>query len=625
MIGALLQSEIDISVSQTTPEQQLVAWVVVCIAALIVAWRLWSTHYAGLPERLKRAKADLRGARKDTRLLQAYLSAEEASDPATVKETARSLLGGEESDDPRVRDAANSVRGALAETWTPYWTRLPKTPRRIGALGILVALLGSAAVSTEVILAVLESSGPGIAPLRWPGLAVTHTVRVGELAVELLQAVPIVGSLLTLLFTIALTAVSLAFPAWYLWAAALLAGAAGIAYLERQVVDDVTPNWADRLPEPAAIGRTVALAGFGIWAFVLVGVGLGRLAGTPQLGTRFGAAAGFGILLTFATVAGVRLRQHVDELPTLDRIRDADTRVKQYLAVRYASFAAAAVAGALVPVYAAVALTKLPTLVRGLLAASASVQAVVFLVLAVVTAILSWQAREAWGDVQSALAITAARQQVRALVVGTGLPIAVVAVTYTIVSGITKSIPIGVAGAVGAGLLARTGLSLVTRVRYRAGLRESVDHPARRIVVEAAALETRDETQEYVRINGDTELLHPDRDQLLTDAADVATALVNDGDDAEKPISEWHAQFAFDIGITDPDETEAKLVERPRKHLYTELRNNGGRIPVETLDNEIGEYPEEYVDGLLWREEYSRGNITTGEDYVILRNDPYGG
>jgi len=116
MTWGVLQSEIDISVSQTTPEQQLIAWVIICIAALVVAWRLWSAHYAGLPAKLKRAKADLRGARKDTRLLQAYLNAEEASDPATVKETVRSLLDGEESGDPRVRDAADSVRGALAET-----------------------------------------------------------------------------------------------------------------------------------------------------------------------------------------------------------------------------------------------------------------------------------------------------------------------------------------------------------------------------------------------------------------------------------------------------------------------------------------------------------------------------
>jgi len=196
-----------------------------------------------------------------------------------------------------------------------------------------------------------------------------------------------------------------------------------------------------------------------------------------------------------------------------------------------------------------------------------------------VAAVLAWQAREAWGDVQSALAITLARQQIRALVVGTGLPIAVVGVTYALVSGMTQSIPIGIGAAVGAGLLARTALSLVTRVRYRAGMRNPTDYPARRVVVEAAPLQTRDGVQEYVRINGDTELLHPHREQLLDDAAAVATALVSEDEDVEKPISAWHAQFAFDIGITDPNETEAKLVERPRKHLYTELRSNGGVSP----------------------------------------------
>lgn len=80
-----------------------------------------------------------------------------------------------------------------------------------------------------------------------------------------------------------------------------------------------------------------------------------------------------------------------------------------------------------------------------------------------------------------------------------------------------------------------------------------------------------------------------------------------------------------DVTRSRPDiyETEARLVERPLKHLYTELRNNGGRIPVETLDDAVGEYPSHCADGLLWPEEYSRGNIKAGEDYVVLRNYLY--
>jgi len=178
MIGTLLQSEIDLATSQTTPEQQLLAWVVICIAGLVVAWRLWSAHYAGLPARLKRAKADLRGARKDTGLQQAYLNAEEAATPERVRETVDGLLDGQASDDPRVRDAANSVRSALVETWAPHWFRLPKTARRIGALGVLVAVLGSVAVSTEALLSLFESSGPRLVPLQWPGIAVEYTIRV---------------------------------------------------------------------------------------------------------------------------------------------------------------------------------------------------------------------------------------------------------------------------------------------------------------------------------------------------------------------------------------------------------------------------------------------------------------
>ncbi len=622
MTYGVLQTSIDISVPGTTPEQQAVAWVAIGIAVLVTAWRIWTSHYAGLPSRLKRAKADLRGARQDTTLLQAYLGAEEAGDPEQVRETAASLLDGEHSGDPRVRDAAQSVGSALTETWAPHWLRLPKTTRRLGALAVLVTVLGSVAVSTELLLGLFESAGPQMVPLQWPRIAVTYTIRVGELSHELLQGLPIVGPTLSFTFTLVITSLSLAFPAWYVWATLLLIGAAGLGRLESSVADGVTPDWSDHLPSAGSVGRTVALGGLLIWGFVLAGIGLGRLVGPAQLGTRFGLAAGLGAVLTLSAIGAVRLSRHRDELPSFTRIRDADPEVQQYLVLRYASFAAAAVAGALVPIYAAVALTKLPVLIRGFMGANTGVQALVLLAAAIVVGTLAWQAREAWGDVQSALAITAARQQVRALVIGTGLPIVVVGITYAIISGLTSSIPLGVAAAVGAGLLARVGLSLVTRVRYRAGLYDPTDQPARRVVIEAAPLETRDGAQEYVRINGDTELLHPDRDQLLEDVAAVTGELVDQGE-ADKPISEWHAEFAFDLGITDPEETEAKLVERPRKRLYHELRSNGGRVPVERVDEETEEFPDEYVDGLLWREEFHRGCIQTTENYVVLRNDPY--
>lgn len=255
-MSVLLQSEIDLSTPQTTPEQQLLAWVVICIAALIVAWRLWSAHYAGLPSRLKRAKADLRGARQDTGLRQAYLDAEEAANASTVRATVGDLLDGEASGDPRVRDAASSVRGALAETWSPYWFRLPKTARRIGALGVLVALLGSVAVSTELLLSLLESSGPRLVPLQWPGIAVEYTIRVGEEGHALLSGLPIAGPTLSFTFAVVVSAVSLAFPAWYLWARRFsVLGARGVSPAsERRVGDDVTPD-SGSAPPRAVGGR----------------------------------------------------------------------------------------------------------------------------------------------------------------------------------------------------------------------------------------------------------------------------------------------------------------------------------------------------------------------------------
>lgn len=624
MFGAVLQSEIDITIPSTTPAQQLLAWVVIGVGLLIVAWRLYDAHYAGLPARLKRAKADLRGARQDTSLGQTYLSADEAADAATVRDAARRVLDGDGSGDTRPRDAARSIRHELARTWVPYWVRIPQAARRVGALALLVAVLGLVAVSTEVLLGLFETTAPGLQPAKWPILAVTQTVAVATFAANAAQGVPVLGALWSMGFQFLIVAVSLLYPLWYVSATVLFAGAAGLAILDRRLSSEAGGRWVDGMPSPGAVARGGALAGFMLWAFTLAGVGLGRVVGSPQTGVRYGLGAAVGAAVVLLVVAVVAIHRNLVALPQFTgRWARASADERKYILVRGGTLTVAALVGPLVPVYAAVALTKLPRIVTAFLAADVGVQALVLLLGAGVAGVLAWQAREAWGDVQSALQITLARQQVRAFVVGTGVPIAVVGVTYAIVAGLSKSILLGVVVAIGAGLVARVALSLLTRVRYRMGLYDPRDAPARRIVLEGAPLETRDGDQQwYLRVNGSTELLHPDREQLLGDAAAVCDELVTDGE-ASKTVADWHADFAFDVGITDGDETEQKLVERPRKHLYHELREHGGRIPLERLDEKIGDVPEQFVDGLLWREEYERGTIRTTDQYIVLRDDPY--
>jgi hypothetical protein len=60
-----------------------------------------------------------------------------------------------------------------------------------------------------------------------------------------------------------------------------------------------------------------------------------------------------------------------------------------------------------------------------------------------------------------------------------------------------------------------------------------------------------------------------------------------------------------------------------RQTLFHTLRSHGDQVPNEHLDDEIGDIPDPIVDARFEREEYELGNISRGEQYTTLRNDPY--
>lgn len=620
-----LQAGIDISVPQTTVEQRILAYIVIGVAALAVAYGLYRTHYTGLPKSLKRAKADLRGARADTTLTTTYLDAEAAADPGEVRAAVDAVLD-RTADDPTTRDAANSIREELAKTWVPKLEGIPRIARRIAGLALVVLVFGAIAVSTEAFVRVMTASTPGVQPLRWPILAVTQTAAVIGQAGDAISTVPVIGTLWSLGFALAILVWEWLFTHYYVVALALAGGAAGLTWLDRELEGAADAQWVDDLPEPGRVARLGAGTVAGLWGITLVGVGMGRMAGPPSLGVRYGlvaAATAFAVFLILGIAGLVRFRE---SLPTL-RWRSLDTRTRQYLAVRGATLGLAAIIGPLVPVWVGIGLTKLPTLVGAFLAADAPIKAVVLLVGFGAVAAIASQAREAWGDVRQALTITAARQEVRGSVVASGVPIAVVGTTYVLVSGLTKSILLGVVFAVLSGLLARTAVQWLTRVRFKATRMAGGDPtPARRVVIEGAPLETRGGArQDYLRINGSTELLYPDRDELASDAVAVAGGLVEEGD-APATVSEWHARFAFDVGVTDPDETAMKLYSRAAKRVYHAGREHGPMLPREHIDEEIGDLPDSVArldgaDAFFDREE-RHSNIRIRDDYVEILDDP---
>lgn len=620
-------SDFDLAVRETTPQQELLAWVVVVIGIVLVAWRLYRSYYAGLPKSLQRAKADLRGAREDSALQQVYLTADEASDPDRISETIRALLDGDGVEQTRNRHALESIRYELASTWAPYIERVPVLVRRLAVLAILVTGFGGVAVSTDVLIGMLTASSAGLNPVQWPGLAIGQSLAVVERIGSLLGGFPPAELLYSLLVVVVLTLGEWLYTHYWVASLALIGGTVALAYLDRELAADEHSQWVDALPEPVQLARVGGLGVGVVWGLMLVGIAAGRLAGPAERGVTYGAAAAVGGLLGVIAVGAALLYRNRDAFPTL-RVRWSDATMTQraYLSVRAVSLGLAALVGPLVPIWGVVALTKAPRLLGALADASLAVQALVVLVVVGVVAVLAKQAADAWGDVRAALQISAARQQVRTAVLLGGVPIVVVAVTYTLVAGAVNSILLGIVAGIVAGIIARTALSAVTRTRYRLSLWERSAPVAQRAVIEGGPLETRDGTQEYLRINGSTELLHEDRETLVAAGTDVATALVDDGR-APTTLPEWHARFAMEFGITDSEETVLKLYERVRKHTFQPLREHGQRVPEDHIRQQVreqfGDVPDDVFETLLHREEFRRGNIRRGEEYVTLLNDPY--
>jgi len=679
----LLQNGIDISVQETTPGQRLLAWTLILAIAFVAAYLLYRTQYRGLPSRLAKAKADLTGARADTTLQSVYIPQDVAENPDRVAEIVNSVLDDDPPDQPTLRGAAGSVRTELAQTWAPRWLALPPAARRVLGLGAVVLVFGAVAVSTESLLSVLETSEPQTQPEQWPVLAVTETLAMLGTAAGWIASAPGADVVWALALTAVLTVGTWLYTHWYVVALVLFVGSTLLIWLERRLpdthrlwaiarvqrgtksaralanylgdserseqlvpdsaqtetlpvaqrslyADSETPppssvRWLRSLPRSGQVARVIIVAMLACWVIGLVSVGIGRVAVDPnERAVRYGAAAMLAAASVFGLAAVIAVARNWDRLAAVPRrCQRATPRQQTYLIARAAVLLFTTLVSPLVPVYIAVGLTKFPRLIDAYLAASAGIQALGAVVILGIAVGLAYQARAAWGDVRSALRISAAQTSVRGAVAAQGAPIVVVGVTYALTAGLFRSIILGVICAVAAGLLARQAISLLSRARYRVSMRDRSPQPALRVVVEGAALETRDGDREwYVRVNGGTELLHPDRERVVEDSVAVVSQLVADGTTAAT-LSEWHAEDAFEYGVTDPAETKRKLFEDTRRVIFRELRKHMGTVPTDRLEDRLADIPDPIVERRFYREEYGLGTITCGDDYTTLERDPY--
>lgn len=617
--------QIDVSAPSSTPEHRLVAFLLLGFLAVLFIIMGYRARYEGLPTPLHRRKAWLLEAKADATVRTHRFPADTDWAAAATRDRLRAMLDPDAPPERAAttgREALAEVRRELAELWAPRWYRLPQPARWLLSLATNIAVLGFIAVSTDLLLRVLRvDPRPTTDPAKWAGIALRETAAVFDLAGAMLFQVPGVRTVWSILFSFSVLFFEWAYGHWYVVAAVLVVGALTLTLLEYYV--RVTPGDVQvTLPPARRVARLGAVGTAIVWGAMLVGIGLGRRFHSDRAGVELGLALGAVALAGCLVLALWKvLRWATTGESRLYQFWTQQRAAKLVTIMRLFWLSVAVLVSPLLPIYGVVALTKLPVLIGAYLSAAPEIQVLWLAIVAGTLAGLGYLARDAAADVRTALREAASRKAVRTLVVGKGVPVVVVAGVYMVAYGFIQSIIIAGVVAVAAGLGARAVYVLGLRAKYQAHRFERGGAAVGRVVVEAAPLtDHQGQYHYYARVNGDTELLHPDRDALVATIADIGHDLCATGS-TDPTVAEWHARFAFRLGITDIEETEQKLEEKVAKRLFHELRDNGRLLPAETVDAELDRYPPAIREQRIDREIHL-GNLRWGPRYVELRNDP---
>lgn len=609
-------------------ESTILALFVVLAFIAVVTLVRYRADFSGLPDSLQRAKSDWTGAKAaaDFRTLRIDAEADFHSD--RVREEIAALFDEDYTPSrPTVLGASRSARSAIREAWSPWLGRLPWTARRLFSLAAWVIVFGLVAVSTDVVLSVMETGGGGLHPLAWPGAAISETQAVLGTVGSIFGSVPGFELAWALLVSFGILLYQSLFEHWLISGALLCAAGAVLTVLYYRW--DATERDSIALPSPRNVGIGAVGGITAIWLSTLVAIGIGRRLGDAQTGVLFGTAIVFVVLLGVVATGGmfaVYRRRQI--LATWRGFRAAGRVETAYAMVRVAGLVLATLVAPLVPVYVVITLTKLPTLIAAWWASGILVKIGTIVVGSGTLVLLGKWAKPALSELREAVTDALARGAVRAAVMTQGLPLLLVALAYALFYGFVgdsslQSILLAAVLAAGVGLIAQRAVIALRRAQYRAAFWGRESTPASRALFEAARLEDRHGREQfYLRVNGETELLHDERGAVADAGARVADGLCSDGE-APSTVAEWHAKFAFEVGISDVEETRQKLRERVRRKALTPLRKSSPREKTWWRD-ELSEFPEEIREERLGDLQNARV-IEVGRDHVFLRNDLYAG
>lgn len=622
----MLPLAINLNDPGTGLESTILGLFVVFAAICIVIFIRYRAGYTGFPKPLRDTKGDWLGAKSSADLHTLRLPASTDFTSQAVHDRIDALLDTEYTRDrPTITGALRSGQAAIADAWDPILSPIPRTARRLFSIAGWLLAFGLLAVSTNTVTGALDTGGGALNPTTWPSLAVTESQAVLTQLATLLSTVPGVEIAWALLLTIGILLYESLYHDWLLSGAILTAAASILTVLHQRF--DATERDPIHLPSIRFVGLGAVGTITGGWLATLIAIGIGRRLGTADTGVLFGttiASLLIGAALTSIGFFVVYRRGRI--VTTWRQFRAAGPIDTLYAVIRVLALVFAVVVAPLIPIYVLVTITKLPTLIVAWYQSGILVKLATIIAAGGVLAVLAKSAAAVLTDIRKAVTEAMARGAIRAALLTQGLPFLMMFFAYALFYGFIgdstlSSILISAGLALLVGFIVQRLVVLLRKARYRASYWDGDTTPAGRALIEAARLTNRrGDTQYYIRVNGEHELLHEDRDSVVDAAARVAGGLCGTGD-APSTVAEWHAQFAFKSGIDDIEETETKLRERLRRTVVTGLREQNPRSRS-WWHSKLDEFPESVREERV-RELLNSKVVELRDGYVYLRNDIY--
>lgn len=599
----ILQVDVDAPRPGSTPGQNYVAVVIIVLIAAGALWVRYRNRFAGLEPEEQAHKAALNGSRRDQ--TPRTLRIPSSADPADYRDRLVDLFDSQpsfEQDRVTGRDAARSVLASFRESWRPITSRLSAFVIRLVSLAWLVAIFGALAVSTDAVVRLILVDTSIRDTEIYMQRAIELSIDVLETGRDALLAFPYIGELASFALAFGTLAFEWLYTHYWLVALGLLLLAVVIAYLERQVSDELETRLYERRRGLLAawVGSFVL-----VWLAGVVPAAIGSYLGAPETGAR----SGFGLAMLLAAGLGaIGLRRYVDRLKEAAyHGPDESGLADWYLLARRTAFMLAVPGALLVITYALVfvATGKMGAIGEAILAADLGIQALLVGVVVLVVAGIAYLVRSAWPDVRAALIESLSRTELRAVLFWRGSLAVGFVVGYLLAFAFTRDIVLAmVLGPLGAAV----GLAiyeLLERAKYRVSVWDRSTEIPRSVTVQAYRLRDDDgDRHPFAIVNGRIELARDDVDDLVDEVLE-AVVDVQTGEEYGASIGTWHAASLFELGQPDEERTRARVKEHARKLFVDALRPAGRVVDVEDVQRacEGGQRPFDWDELLNWEED----------------------